>query len=248
VDYALEGIIVTCGATIAWLRDQLGLFAHSAEMQEMALAVEDNGGVYVVPAFSGLGAPHWRMDLRAAILGLTFGSDKRHVARAALESTPYQIKDVMTVMEQDSGVPLRQLKVDGGITANSFVMQFLTDLLGRGRCQYRNPGRLRPRGGVPRRPSRRRLPGCRGTRTTQHRSAEVLSEARTGECPRVVPWMERRRPATAVVAHDTPSQAKGSTDGAEPVKTGHTEMQMFPAESPDPFGVSLRQYRKRSLG
>lgn len=130
VDYALEGIIVTCGATVVWLRDQLGLFARSAETQEMALAVEDNGGVYLVPAFSGLGAPHWRMDLRAAILGLTFGSDKRHIARAALESIPYQIRDVMTVMEQDSSVPLRQLKVDGGLTANGFVMQFLTDLLG----------------------------------------------------------------------------------------------------------------------
>ncbi len=130
VDYALEGIIVTCGATIVWLRDQLGLFARSAQTQEMALAVADNGGVYVVPAFSGLGAPYWRMDLRAAILGLTFGSDKHHVARAALESIPYQIQDVMTVMEQDSGIRLRQLKVDGGITANGFVMQFLTDLLG----------------------------------------------------------------------------------------------------------------------
>jgi glycerol kinase len=130
VDYALEGIIVTCGATIVWLRDQLGLFAQSAQTQEMALAVEDNGGVYLIPAFSGLGAPHWKMDLRAAILGLTLGSDKRHVARAALESIPYQIKDVMTVMGQDSGIELRQLKADGGITANRFVMQFLADLLG----------------------------------------------------------------------------------------------------------------------
>ncbi len=129
VDYALEGIIVTCGATILWLRDQLGLFTQSAETQEMALSVEDNGGVYFLPAFSGLGAPHWRMDLRAAILGLTLGSDKRHIARAALESIPYQIRDVMTVMEQDSGIRLRQLKIDGGITANGFVMQFLTDLL-----------------------------------------------------------------------------------------------------------------------
>ncbi len=129
VDYALEGIIVTCGATIAWLRDQLGLFACSAETQEMALAVPDNGGVYLIPAFSGLGAPHWRMDLKGAILGLTFGSDKRHVARAALESIPYQIRDVMAVMEQDSGTQLRQLRVDGGITENRFVMQFLADLL-----------------------------------------------------------------------------------------------------------------------
>jgi len=130
VDYALEGIIVTCGATIVWLRDQLGLFEHSSETQEMALNIKDNGGVYIVPAFSGLGAPHWRMDLRAAVLGLTLGADKRHLARAALESIAYQIKDVMTVMGQDSGVPLRQLKADGGITANGFVMQFLTDLLG----------------------------------------------------------------------------------------------------------------------
>ncbi len=130
VEYALEGIIVTCGATIVWLRDQLGLFARSGETQEMALSVRDNGGVYLVPAFSGLGAPHWRMDLRAAVLGLTLGSDKRHIARAALESIPYQIRDVMTIMEQDSGIRLRQLKVDGGITANGFVMQFLTDLLG----------------------------------------------------------------------------------------------------------------------
>jgi glycerol kinase len=130
VEYALEGIIVTCGATIVWLRDQLGLFAHSSETQEMALSIRDNGGVYLVPAFSGLGAPHWRMDLKAAVLGLTLGSDKRHVARAALESIPYQIRDVMTIMEQDSGIRLRQLKVDGGITANAFVMQFLADLLG----------------------------------------------------------------------------------------------------------------------
>jgi glycerol kinase len=130
VEYALEGIIVTCGATIVWLRDQLGLFARSGETQEMALSVRDNGGVYLVPAFSGLGAPHWRMDLRAAVLGLTLGSDKRHIARAALESIPYQIRDVMTVMERDSGIRLQQLRVDGGITANRFVMQFLTDLLG----------------------------------------------------------------------------------------------------------------------
>ncbi len=130
VDYALEGIIVTCGATIVWLRDQLGLFARSSETQEMALGVADNGGVYLVPAFSGLGAPYWRMDLRAAVLGLTLGADKRHLARAALESIPYQIRDVTTAMEQDSGIRLRQLRVDGGITANRFVMQFLTDLLG----------------------------------------------------------------------------------------------------------------------
>jgi glycerol kinase len=129
VDYALEGIIVTCGATINWLRDSMGLFAESRQTEEMALSVPDNAGVYLVPAFSGLGAPHWQMNLRAAILGLTFGCDKNHVVRAALESIPYQIKDVIVAMEKDSGVPLQALNVDGGLTANQFVMQFLADLL-----------------------------------------------------------------------------------------------------------------------
>jgi glycerol kinase len=129
IDYALEGIIVTCGATINWLRDNIGLFADSRQTEAMAQSLEDNAGVYLVPAFSGLGAPHWQMDLRAAILGLTFGCDRNHVVRAALESIPYQIKDVIVAMEKDSGVALQQLKVDGGITANQFVMQFLADLL-----------------------------------------------------------------------------------------------------------------------
>jgi glycerol kinase len=130
VDYALEGIIVTCGATINWLRDSVGLFVESCQTEQMALSVDDNAGVYLVPAFSGLGAPHWQMDLRAAILGLTFGCDKNHIVRAALESIPYQIRDVFVAMEKDSGVPLQQLRVDGGITANHFVVQFLADLLG----------------------------------------------------------------------------------------------------------------------
>jgi len=129
VDYALEGIIVTCGATINWLRDQLGLFAESKQTEQMALSVEDNHGVYLVPAFSGLGAPHWKMDARAAILGLTFGCDKNHVVRAALESIPYQIKDVIATMERDSKIKLKELRVDGGITANQFIMQFLADLV-----------------------------------------------------------------------------------------------------------------------
>jgi glycerol kinase len=129
VDYALEGIIVTCGATINWLRDRLGLFADSRETEQMALSVEDNNGVYLVPAFSGLAAPHWKMDAKAAILGLTLGCDKNHIVRAALESIPFQIKDVIAAMEADSGIRLQGLKVDGGITANRFVMQFLADLL-----------------------------------------------------------------------------------------------------------------------
>ena len=129
IDYALEGIIVACGATIDWLRDSLGLFADSAQTAEMALSLEDNAGVYLVPAFSGLGAPHWKMDLRAAALGLTLGCNKSHIVRAALESIPYQIKDVIVAMEDESGVGLEQLNVDGGITGNEFVMRFLADLL-----------------------------------------------------------------------------------------------------------------------
>ncbi|MBP8305048.1 MAG: glycerol kinase GlpK [Phycisphaerae bacterium] len=130
VDYALEGIIVTCGATIQWLRDGLGLFAESRDTEAMALSVQDARGVVLVPAFSGLGAPHWRMDLKAAILGLTLGCDKNHLVRAALESIPYQIQDVIAAMEQDSGIRLAELRADGGITSNRFVMQFLADLLG----------------------------------------------------------------------------------------------------------------------
>ncbi len=129
IDYALEGIIVTCGATINWLRDQLGLFSNSRQTQDIALSVENNNGVYLVPAFSGLGAPHWKMDAKAAILGLSLGSDSRHIIRAALESIPYQIKDAIASMEQDSGIKLKELKVDGGVTANHFVMQFMANLL-----------------------------------------------------------------------------------------------------------------------
>jgi glycerol kinase len=129
VDYALEGIIVTCGATINWLRDQLGLFTNNRQTQKIALSIENTNGVYLVPAFSGLGAPHWKMDAKAAILGLNLGCDRNHIIRAALESIPYQIKDVITAMEQDSGIKLKELKVDGGVTANHFVMQFLANLL-----------------------------------------------------------------------------------------------------------------------
>ena len=97
----------------------------------MATSVPDNNGVYFVPAFSGLGAPHWEMNRKASITGLTFDCNKNHVVRAALESIPYQIKDVIVAMEQDAGVELQELMVDGGITANKFVLQFLSDLLER---------------------------------------------------------------------------------------------------------------------
>jgi glycerol kinase len=129
VDYALEGVIVTCGATIAWLKNQLGLIAQSAQTEAMAQAVENSNGVCLIPAFSGMGTPHWRMDIKAAIMGLTFDCTKNHLVRAALESMVFQIKDVVDTMISQSGVVLEALKVDGGISANGFVMQFLADLL-----------------------------------------------------------------------------------------------------------------------
>jgi glycerol kinase len=131
VDYALEGVIVTCGATIEWLKNELALFTDSAATAAMANAVADSNGVYLVPAFSGLGAPHWDMKRKASISGLTFGSNKNHIVRAALESIPYQVKDVIAAMESGTRVQLQQLMTDGGMTANTFVLQFLADLLGK---------------------------------------------------------------------------------------------------------------------
>jgi glycerol kinase len=130
VDYAFEGAIVSCGATIEWLKNEMGLFKNSQQTQAMAESVTDNNGVYLIPAFSGLGAPHWDMNRKASISGLTFECNKNHIVRAALESIPYQIKDVIVVMEQDAGVSLQTLNTDGGITANAFIMPFLTSLLG----------------------------------------------------------------------------------------------------------------------
>jgi glycerol kinase len=129
VQYALEGVIVSCGATIEWLKNELALFNDSHETEAMATAVPDNGGVYLVPAFSGLGAPHWDMNRKASITGLTFGVHKNHIVRAALESIPYQIKDVIVAMETDTSIMLQQLMVDGGISSNKFIVRFLAELL-----------------------------------------------------------------------------------------------------------------------
>ena len=131
VDYALEGVIVSCGSTIEWLRNELDLVGDSKATEAMAISVADNNGVYLVPAFSGLGAPHWDMNRKAAICGLTFDCNKNHIVRAALESIPYQVKDVIVAMEQDAGIKLQQLMVDGGITSNKFILRFLADLLER---------------------------------------------------------------------------------------------------------------------
>lgn len=129
VDYAFEGVIVSCGATVEWLKNELELFADSKDTAGIVRAVSDNGGVYLIPAFSGLGSPHWQMDRRASISGISFGTTKAHIVRAALESIPYQIKDVITAMEKDASISLKELNTNGAITSNQFVMQFLADLL-----------------------------------------------------------------------------------------------------------------------
>jgi glycerol kinase len=128
--YALEGSIAITGALVQWLRDNLGMITKSAEVEDLARTVEDNGGIYFVPAFSGLFAPYWRSDARGVIVGLTRYVNKGHIARAALEATAYQTREVLDAMEKDSGVKLTSLKVDGGMVFNELLMQFQADILG----------------------------------------------------------------------------------------------------------------------
>ncbi len=128
--YALEGSIAMAGATVQWLRDDLKLITHAAETEALAQSVADSGGCYLVPAFSGLFAPYWRSDARGVIVGLTRYVNRAHIVRAALESICYQTREVLEAMNADSGVPLRTLKVDGGATANNFLMQLQADILG----------------------------------------------------------------------------------------------------------------------
>jgi glycerol kinase len=128
--YALEGSIAITGALVQWLRDNLGLIQKSADVEALARTVDDNGGVYIVPAFSGLYAPYWKDNARGVIAGLTRYAHKGHLARAALEATAYQTREVLDAMHKDSGVPLTALKVDGGMVHNELLMQFQADLLG----------------------------------------------------------------------------------------------------------------------
>jgi len=128
--YALEGSIAIAGALVQWLRDNLGLIENSADVETLASMVSDNGGIYFVPAFSGLFAPYWRSDARGVIVGLTRFVNKGHIARAALEATAYQVREVLDAMEKDSGVKLTALKADGGMVFNETLMQFQSDLLG----------------------------------------------------------------------------------------------------------------------
>ena len=128
--YALEGSVFIGGAVVQWLRDELQFFKSAADIERLAAEVMDNGGVYIVPAFAGLGAPHWDPHARGAIVGLTRGSSRAHLARAALESIAYQSADVLEAMQKDAGQPLAELRVDGGAAANDLLMQFQADILG----------------------------------------------------------------------------------------------------------------------
>ena len=128
--YALEGSIAITGALVQWLRDNLKFFDFAHQVEDYARAVPDSGGIYIVPAFSGLFAPHWRSDARGVIVGLTRFINKNHIARAALEATAYQTREVLDAMETDSGVKLTALKVDGGMVYNQLLMQFQADILG----------------------------------------------------------------------------------------------------------------------
>ncbi|PVU83216.1 glycerol kinase [Cellulomonas sp. WB94] len=128
--YALEGSIAVTGSLVQWLRDNLGFISSAAEIEELAATVEDNGGAYFVPAFSGLFAPYWKSDARGALVGLTRYVTKAHIARAALEATAFQTREVLDAMNADSGVDLTELKVDGGMVANETLMQFQADILG----------------------------------------------------------------------------------------------------------------------
>jgi glycerol kinase len=128
-DYALEGSIFIAGAVVQWLRDGLEFFRSAAEIEALAAGVSDTGGVYLVPAFAGLGAPHWDQYARGTIVGLTRGSTKAHIARAALEGIVLQVMDVLKAMEADAGIKLKELRVDGGASANDLLMQLQADLL-----------------------------------------------------------------------------------------------------------------------
>jgi glycerol kinase len=129
VEYALEGSIFIAGAVVQWLRDELGIIRKSADVEKLAASVDDNDGVYLVPAFAGLGAPHWDQHARGTMVGLTRGSNAGHIARAALEGIAYQVMDVLKAMEADSGIEIQELRVDGGATANNLLMQFQADIL-----------------------------------------------------------------------------------------------------------------------
>jgi glycerol kinase len=129
ITYALEGSVFIAGAVVQWLRDELKIIHSSGEVEKLSQQVSDTEGVYIVPAFAGLGAPHWNQYARGTIFGLTRGSSQAHISRAAVDSIAYQVYDVLKAMEADSGIQIRELRVDGGATVNDFLMQFQSDIL-----------------------------------------------------------------------------------------------------------------------
>ncbi len=129
VEYALEGSVFIAGAVVQWLRDELKIIRKSPEIEKLSQQVQDTDGVYIVPAFAGLGAPHWNPYARGTIFGLTRGSNNAHIARAALDSIAYQAYDVLKAMEADAGISIKELRVDGGATVNNQLMQFQSDIL-----------------------------------------------------------------------------------------------------------------------
>jgi glycerol kinase len=129
-EYALEGSVFIGGAVVQWIRDGLGLIRTASEIEALASKVNDNGGVYLVPAFAGLGAPHWDPYARGTLVGITRGTSSGHIARAALESIAYQVADLLDAMSVDAGIPLTELRVDGGAATNNMLMQFQADVLG----------------------------------------------------------------------------------------------------------------------
>jgi len=128
-EYALEGSVFIGGAVVQWLKDSLGVIENSSDVEKLSESVEDNGGVYFVPAFAGLGTPHWNQDARGLIIGLTRGTGKAHIARAAIESIAFQTADLLSAMQKDSGIELKELRVDGGATKNDSLLQFQADIL-----------------------------------------------------------------------------------------------------------------------
>ncbi|MDR8389818.1 glycerol kinase GlpK [Aliifodinibius sp. S!AR15-10] len=137
VAYGLEGAIVSCGSTLEWLKNQLGIFEDTSQIQDLIVDVGSSDGVMILPAFSGMGAPYWDMEVRGKIAGLTFGSDKRHLLFAAVETIPFQIRAVIDTIKQATGIELKELNADGGISKNKIIMQMLSNLLG---IKVKNPG------------------------------------------------------------------------------------------------------------
>jgi glycerol kinase len=129
VEYALEGSNFIAGAAVQWLRDMLKIVEKASDTEALSMSVPDTGGVYLVPAFVGLGAPYWDMYARGALVGITRGTKREHLARAALEAIAYQVKDVLDIMAAEAGIKLSELRVDGGASANNFLMQFQSDII-----------------------------------------------------------------------------------------------------------------------